>query len=279
VKLNIILLVLIPISFSCSPTSTILNRTRLISFYFDKKISKMSEKDFENISHQRDLIQTKVEYAYGILMEKGDRLIDDDYSKGMRYYKKANELFLEAKQSSLTILLERYPNFNQWIKKDLNINFNTRDTHDLYWLAASMAGAIQSSRGSNPYELINIPTIGKLLETAIFLDSNWGSGALYSAMMSYSAIRPDLSGKAMKDTVDYYFKKALQLSDSLDASVYVSYAELIHKPRQERNDFEDKLKYAINMDLNKNKIIKLNNLISINRAKWLMSNTEDYFLE
>ena len=197
----------------------------------------------------------------------------------MECYKKANKLFLEAKQSSLIILSKKYPNFNQWMKKDLNITFETKDTHDLYWLAASMAGAIQSSRGSNPYELVNIPTIGKLLKTTISLDSNWGRGALYSAMMSYSAIRPDLSGKAMKDTVDYYFKKALQLSDSLDASVYVSYAELIHKPRQERNDFEGKLKYAINMDLNKNKKIKLNNLISINRAKWLMSNTEDYFLE
>ena len=278
-KLNIILLVLIPILFSCSPTSIILNRTRLISFYFDKKISNMKGEDSEDINHQRNVIKTKVEYAYGILMEKGDRLIDDDYSKGMLYYKKANKLFLEAKQTSLNILSQRYPNFNQWIKKDLEIIFEVNDTYDLYWLAASMAGAIQSSRGSNPYELINIPTIGKLLETAIFLDPTWENGSLFSAMMSYSAIRPDLSGQTMKDTIDYYFKKSLEISDSLDASVFVSYAELIHKPRQEKNDFENKLKHAINVDLNKNKKIKLNNLISINRARWLMSNTEDYFLE
>ena len=276
-KLNTILLVLIPILFSCSPTSIILNRTRLISFYFDKKISYMNEGDFENLNHQRNVIKTKVEYAYGILMEKGDRLIDDDYSKGMIYYKKANKLFLEAKQTSLNMLSQKYPNFNQWIKKDLAINFEVKDTYDLYWLAASMAGAIQSSRGSNPYELINIPMIGKLLETAIFLDPNWESGSLFSAMMSYSAIRPDLSGQAMKDTVDFYFKKSLEISDSLDASIFVSYAELIHKPRQEKRHFEDKLNYVINMDLNKKN--KLNNLISINRARWLMSNTEDYFLE
>ena len=276
-KLNTILLVLIPILFSCSPTSIILNRTRLISFYFDKKISNMNEGDFENLNHQRNVIKTKVEYAYGILMEKGDRLIDDDYSKGMIYYKKANKLFLEAKQTSLNMLSQKYPNFNQWIKKDLAINFEVKDTYDLYWLAASMAGAIQSSRGSNPYELINIPMIGKLLETAIFLDPTWENGSLFSAMMSYSAIRPDLSGQAMKDTVDFYFKKSLEISDSLDASIFVSYAELIHKPRQEKRHFEDKLKYVINMDLNKKN--KLNNLISINRARWLMSNTEDYFLE
>ena len=239
----------------------------------------MNEVDSMDINHQRDVIKTKVEYAYGILMERGDRLIDDDYSEGMIYYKKANKLFLESKQSSLNILSERYSNFNQWIKKDLTINFDKEDTYDFYWLAASMAGVIKSSRGSNPFELINIPTIGKLLETAIFLDPTWENGSLFAAMMSYSAIRPDLSGQAMKDTVDYYFKKSLEISDSLDASVFVSYAELIHKPRQEKNDFEDKLKHVINMDLNQNKELNLSNLISINRARWLLSNTEDYFLE
>ena len=82
----------------------------------------MNDGDSEDINHQRNLIKTKVEYAYGILMEKGDRLIDNNYSKGMTYYKKANKLFLEAKQSSLNILTERYPNFNQWVKNDLIIN-------------------------------------------------------------------------------------------------------------------------------------------------------------
>ena len=50
-------------------------------------------------------------------------------------------------------------------------------------------------------------------------------------MMSYSAVRPDLGGKALIDTVDYYFEKALQLSDSSDASIYVGYVESIHIPR------------------------------------------------
>ena len=238
----------------------------------------MDEGDSKDINHQRKIIKTKVEYAYGILMERGDRLIDDDYSKGMIYYKKANKLFLEAKQSSLHILSQRYPNFNQWIKNDLTINFVVRDTYDLYWLAASMAGAIQSSRGSNPYELINIPTIGKLLETAIFLDPTWENGSLFSAMMSYSAIRPDLSGQAMKDTVDYYFKRSLEISDSLDASVFVSYAELIHKPRQEKEDFENKLLFVLKMKAGSDKKRKLSNLVSKRRAKWLLSKKEDYFL-
>ena len=52
----------------------------------------MNEESSGDIIHQQNVIQTKVEYAYGILMEKGDRIIDDDYSKSMIYYKKANKL-------------------------------------------------------------------------------------------------------------------------------------------------------------------------------------------
>ena len=32
----------------------------------------MNEEDFKDIIHQRNVIKTKVEYAYGVLMEKGD---------------------------------------------------------------------------------------------------------------------------------------------------------------------------------------------------------------
>ena len=144
------LLVLILFFISCSPTSLALNQTKLISFYFDKKISKMEDYDIKDYLKQRKIVQTKIEYAYGILMEKGDRLIDDDYEEGISYYKKANKLFTEAKELSLTILSNRYPNFIQWMKNDLYIKFKKEDISDLYWLIASMAGSIQSSRGVKP---------------------------------------------------------------------------------------------------------------------------------
>lgn len=264
---------------SCSPTSLILNQTKLVSYYFDNKIEKMDESGKNDLINQREVIQIKVEYAYGIIMEKGDRLIDEDYNQSMLFYKKANKLFLDSKKLSIRILSHRYPNFAKWMKNDLDINFNKEDVVDLYWLAASMAGSIQSSRGSNPHEIINIPIIKKLLETAIDLDPTWGDGALYSAMMSYSAIRPDLNKEAVRDTVDFYFKKALDLSGGTDLSVFVAYAELIHKPRQEKNDFEKKLSHVTNLNVKQNNKHKLNNLIAIKRAKWLLSKKEDYFLE
>ena len=263
---------------SCSPTSLVLNQTKIVSYYFDKKIAKMNKDDSKDLMSQKELIQTKIIYAYGILMEKGDRLIDENYVEGLAYYKKANKLFLEAKELIISTLLNQYPDFLQWMKNESNINLEKKDIPDLYWLAASMAGSIQSSRGSNPHELINIPVIGKLLETAIYLDPKWGDGSLQSAMMSYSAIRPDLNRETLKDTVDLYFKKALDFSDSLDASIFVSYAELIHKPRQEKEEFQNKLNYVLKMKASSDNKKKLSNLVSKQRAKWLLSKKDDYFL-
>ena len=69
------------------------------------------------------------------------------------------------------------------------------------------------------------------------------------------------------------------MSDSSDASIYVGYAESIHIPRQEKKEFEDKLNFVIAMDINKNKNNKINNIISKRRAEWLLSKTNDLFIE
>ena len=266
------------IFMSCSPTSLILNQTKIISYYFDTKISKMDNDTKKDSISPEELAQTKIIYAYGILMEKADRLIDENYEESLLYYEKANKLFLEAKESLITILIDQYPDFLKWTKNDLDINLDKKKVPYLYWLAASMAGSIQSSRGSNPHELINIPVIGTLLKTSIYLDPKWGDGSLQSAMMSYSAIRPDLNREALKDTVNFYFRQALEFSDSLDASIFVSYAELIHKPRQEKKEFENKLLFVLKMKAGANKKRKLSNMVSKQRAKWLLSKKEDYFL-
>ena len=67
---------------SCSPTSLVLNQTKILSYYFDTKISKMDKDDKKDSLSQEELVQIKVLYAYGVLMERGDRLIDEKYEEG-----------------------------------------------------------------------------------------------------------------------------------------------------------------------------------------------------
>ena len=263
---------------SCAPKTFLLERPKLLSVYFDRKINHLEKSKNHNIDHQRELIKTQIEYGFGVVMEQADRLLDEDYETALDMYQKANQLFSDAKSSALLVLNQKHTKFEDWIRKDAKINFDKNDIADLYWLAAAYGGSISSSRG-NPYELIHLPTVGRLLRTCIAIDSSWNNGAAYSAMMSFTSSRSDLSEKMLRDSVDYYYRKAIILSDSLDASLFVTYSEAIHKTYQERDKFEEKLNFVINMDIKPNDKYELTNLISKNRAKWLLAKTDEYFIE
>ena len=274
---NLILSSLIFI-ISCSPKAFIIDQPELVSIYFEKKIKKLEKSDMSSLNQQRDLVRTKVEYGFGIIMEHADRLIDVDYSSALDKYKKANIIFKDARDSGISILNDRYSNFNEWIRGDVELQFTNKDIIDFYWLAASYGGAISSSRG-DPFELIHLPKVGRILRKCIELDPEWNNGAVYSAMMSFTSTRTDISEDLLRDSVDFYFNKAILYSDSLDAGPFLAYAESIHKTYQERKEFEDKLNYVINMKTKSRSRYELPNLIAKNRAEWLLSKTDDYFLE
>ena len=263
---------------SCSPKAFIIDQPELVSIYFEKKIKKLEKSDMTSLDQQRDLMRTKVEYGFGIIMEHADRLIDVDYSSALDKYKKANIIFKDARDSGISILNDRYSNFNEWIRGGVELQFTNNDIIDLYWLAAAYGGAISSSRG-DPFELIHLPKVGRILRKCIELDPEWNNGAVYSAMMSFTSTRTDISEDLLRDSVDFYFNKAILYSDSLDAGPFLAYAESIHKTYQERKEFEDKLNYVIDMKTKSRSRYELPNLIAKNRAEWLLSKTDDYFLE
>ena len=110
--------------FSCVPKSVILDHPKLVSIYFEKKIDSLEKKDSLSLAEKRKIVKTKVEYAFGVIMEKSDRLIDEDYSLGLAGYKNANFIFKEAKTLSLSILKGSHPEFDSWLKGKADISFS-----------------------------------------------------------------------------------------------------------------------------------------------------------
>ena len=263
---------------ACVPKAFLLEQPKLVSVYFERKIEKLEKAKSPDLDSQRLLMRTKVEYGFGIIMEQASRLIEEDYSQAMAKYKQANKIFAEARDSGILIISKKYPNFKKWLNKEASIDFNADDMNDIYWLAASIGGCISSSRG-NPFELINLPNVGRLLRTGIDINPEWENGSFYSAMISFTTTRSDLNEIMLRDSVDYYFDKAVLYSDGKDAGPYLTYAESIHKPFQERKNFVDKLNYVINMENKPNNEFELTNLLAKSRAKWLLARTDEYFLE
>jgi predicted anti-sigma-YlaC factor YlaD len=263
---------------SCVPRTLIIDHPKLVSLYFEKKIKSLESKKNLSTDQKRLLLKTKVEYGFGVLLEESDRILDNDYNLGVKKSQEAYILFSDAKKIGTSILINTYPGFDSWLSSETDLQFKANDVGDLYWLAAAYGGAIRSSRG-NPFDVVNLPVVKKMLIKAITLDPNWRKGALYSAMMSYTSSRPDLFGDAMIDSVTFYYEKALLASDSLDASLFVSYAEIIDKKFQNRTEFERKLHYVLQADGKNDKDFRLSNIIAQERAKWLLSKTDEYFFE
>jgi hypothetical protein len=263
---------------SCVPRTLIVDHPKIVSLYFEKKIKSLERKKSLSTDQKRLLLKTKVEYGFGVLLEESDRILDHDYNLGVKKSQEAHIVFSDAKKVGNSILIISYPKLDSWLSGETDLQFKINDVSDLYWLAAAYGGAIKSSRG-NPFDVVNLPVVKKLLITAIALDPKWGKGALYSAMMSYTSSRPDLFGDALIDSVSSFYAKALIASDSLDASLFVSYAELIDKKFQNRDAFERKLDLVLNMDVKKDKDFRLSNIIAQERAKWLLSKTDEIFFE
>ena len=118
-----------------------------------------------------------------------------------------------------------------------------------------------------------------MLKAALRLDADWNHGALYSAMISYTATRSDLVGDALIDSVNKYYVLAVSSSDSMDAGPFVSFAENIDKKFQHKSEFIRKLEYVSGMNINQDQDLRLGNIIAQERAKWLLTKTDEYFFE
>ncbi len=219
--------------------------------------------------------KSRITYAYGILMEKGDRLMYTDYYKSRNYYSKSLDLFVISRNYLLNALEVKYENFPQRMRNREEIDFEKEDIDYLYWLSGSLAGAIQASQG-DPQYLIDLPNIKWLLENAIDVDPNWQNGTLSAAMMS--VYLNDLSGdkNAQKKALSY-FDLAEKQSNGLNASIYVTLAENYAVSKQNKKLFIELLDKAINIDVNKDKSLKQSNKLSQSRAKWLKSRVDDLF--
>ena len=266
---------------ACSPAAVILTHKPELAkstykYFTDRaeiKIAKSPEDPKRLIEGCKYLTQ----YGFGFTMEEADRLVMNDYKEGTILYVSANQMFAKAVLYGDRALEIKYPGYLKWIQgeKKSAPNFTYEDIHYLFWTAGAYGGAIKSSRG-NPEWVILLPRVGKLLESALVLDSDWNKGALYSGMISYTMIRHDAPADKI-ELAEFYFKKAVEASDGLDLGPYVAMAESVCIPTQNKNEFTNLLYKALNIDINSVPDLRLTNQINRNRTQWLLDNIDEYF--
>lgn len=282
--------------FSCSPKKMLLNQfdgvfdsietvymtdddPQLVreSFPFNLKIIEIV---LDQNPDNRDMLLTAMSsftmYSYGFIMEDAEKVSIENYHAGLELYNRANNLFNRALKYGLHGMEIKYPEIHNWLDKRVSINpFEIEDVPYLYWLSATIGGAVSSSQG-NPKYIVELPKVGWLLERSLELDENWNDGALYSAMISYTMSRPDAVENREQIARDY-LKKAIEASDNKDCSMYVTLAEAVCTKYQYKEEFTELLNHAINFDIESAKENKLTNSMAQSRAKWLLSRIDELF--
>ena len=274
------------LSFNISCTSPRVSVLALdFSPIFSKKVfksninkkEKRAEKNYDNSTIQFDASKELTIFLYGFIMDEAIKAKNEDYSLSRSIYSAAHIDFIRSIEYINRSLVLDYPNYNRWLneKKSININFKKESAEKLYWAAAAYAGAIQSSNGS-PEWVVQLPKIGKLLETGMLLDPEWNFGSFYTAMISYTLIRHDARDNKM-DIAKSFFQKAVIASKGQDLSPYISYAQNIAITEQDKNEFTNMLYKALNIDIYANPEVTLSNYINRKKANWLLDNIEEYF--
>ena len=70
--------------FSCVPSRFVIENPDMVGkYYFDRKIKSFKKKDNLTLDEKRELIKLEVQYAYGVILEKSDRIIDENYQEAI----------------------------------------------------------------------------------------------------------------------------------------------------------------------------------------------------
>jgi predicted anti-sigma-YlaC factor YlaD len=219
------------------------------------------------------------QYAYAFIKQEADVVEPEDFDRSMKMRLRARGLFLRARDYGLRGLEVAYPGFGtalnhnpQQIVKKTKRN----DVPLLYWTAASWGLAITLSK-DEPALIADQPIVEALIDRALELDESFDGGAIHSFLISYEPARQGAEGDPL-ERARKHFDRAMALSGGFQAGPLVALAESVSLAKQDRKEFQSLLDRALAVDVNAKPEYRLANLVMQQRARWLLSRIDEFFL-
>ena len=209
-------------------------------------------------------------YAFAWVQLPADTLEEHDLAAAMAERARARRLYLRARDYGLRGLELRHPHFAGQLRADPHAAvaaMRVEDVPQLYWTAASWGAAISLSK-DNPDVVADLPLVEALIDRALALDESWGDGSIHGFLITYEMARQGARGDPVERS-RAHFDRVVALTGGQLVSPYISFAEAVCIPRQDRRGFEAMLQRALAVDPNARPEWRLENLIMQQRARWL----------
>ena len=220
------------------------------------------------------------QYAYAFVEQPADLLEAEDFERAEAERQRALKLYLRARGYALRGLETTHPGIAERLVSDpaaAAAEIGRQDLELAYWTAASWGAAISAGK-DRPELLADLPAVRALLERALALDESWGGGAIHEACISLEAATPAAFGGSPERAREH-FARAVELSGGLSAGPYVTLAEAVSVPAQDRAEFEELLGKAQAVDPDAAPELRLANVLAGRRAAWLLSRADELFFE
>lgn len=246
---------------------------------------KLTESLLQESPNHRGLLLTAcrgfVLYSYGYVDFRGEVLMDEDFEQGRELRTRARRLYLRGLNYCLRGIETEHPGFRQQLltapreaAQLIDGKHEKWDLPFLYWTSASLGLAIAVSKGDAAM-LARLPEVEALVDRALDLDETWDAGSLHEFKVTFEAAKP---GDPNVEEIRKHYDRALQLARPERAGVYVSYAEAVAVPQQNREQFQELLQKALAVNPEADPNNRLVNLLAQRRAEWLLKRIDELFL-
>src|SRR5262245_41736095 len=212
------------------------------------------------------------QYANVYVHQDADVIETQDLEKAAALRARARRLYLRARDYGLRGLDVRHRGFSQAVRRDSKSAVRVARSSDvplLYWTAASWGLAISLSK-DNPELIADQPIVQDLIDRAFELNPDFDAGAIHGFLISYELARPGAVGDPTV-RAKQHFDREVALTKGQLASPFVSFAEAVAVPNQDRATFDALLQRALAIDADAKPEWRLENLVMQRRARWLLS--------
>ncbi len=222
-----------------------------------------------------------VGYSYAYVDFRAELAEETDLDRARVLRTRARKLYLRAHNYCTRGLERWYPGLTAALTTDPQAAVRLtkekkrdRDLPFLYWTAAALGSAISASR-DDAAMLARLPEVEALLDRALMLDEDWNKGSLYE-------VKVQLAGAKVwggdEQEIARNYERALMLSSGQHAALFVTYAEAVAIPNQDRELFLTLMNRALSVNPDLDPENRLLNLLAQRRAQFLLDRIEDLIL-
>jgi len=218
------------------------------------------------------------QYAYAYVAQPADEMEFYDVKAAYAQRERARNLYLRARDYGLRGLETNHTDFIHALRtspREMTALTTIEDVPYLYWTGISWAAAISLSK-DDPDLIADIPLVENLIYRAYELDETFDNGVIHVFLISYEMSRQgmttDAASRARK-----HFNRAVELSDGMQLAPYVALAEAVSISEQNRDEYEELLEHALQIEIQAKPEWTLVNSVMQRRAKWLLTQSDEYF--